>query len=94
MQYILHLDTPENLPGLRFMLQCNYLCNMKQSNNECRVITPHDLIGAGEVCRMLEIDRGTLSRWVAKGKLVPLAQLDGPRGAFIFDRNDIPAGPV
>lgn len=62
---------------------------MKSTQRPARIIDPADLIGAGVVCSMLSIDRATMSRWIAKGKLLPLAQLDGPRGAFIFDRNDV-----
>jgi hypothetical protein len=40
---------------------------------------------------MLGITKPTLTRRIAAGTLKPFAQLDGCRGAFIFDRNDIEA---
>lgn len=55
------------------------------------MITPGQLIGAATVCTLLGIDRSTMSRRIAAGKLTPLAQLDGPRGAFVFDRTDVEA---
>ncbi|MFC8038730.1 hypothetical protein ACFUOZ_05200 [Paenarthrobacter sp. NPDC057355] len=62
---------------------------MKSLSNEARIVVPGQLIGAGTVSDILSIDRSTVSRWVASGKLVPLAQLDGARGAFVFDMNDL-----
>jgi hypothetical protein len=38
---------------------------------------------------MLGITKPTLTRRIAAGTLKPFAQLDGCRGAFIFDRNDV-----
>ena len=52
--------------------------------NEARIVFPTDLVGAATVCEVLKIGRSTLSRRIAAGKLEPLAQLDGPRGAFVF----------
>lgn len=54
-----------------------------------RLIQPGDLIGAGEAARILGIHKATLTRRVASGQLVPLARLDGPQGAFVFDRSDV-----
>jgi hypothetical protein len=61
------------------------------SDNEARLITPCDLIGAGEAAALLNVSKPTLTRRIAAGSLKPLAQLDGRKGAFIFDRNDIQA---
>lgn len=77
--------------GLLCGLQCNYLCNMTTPPDHARLITPDQLIGAATVCSMLGIDRSTMSRRIAAGKLTPLAQLDGPRGAFVFDLSDVQA---
>ncbi|MET3449782.1 hypothetical protein [Curtobacterium sp. 1544] len=60
-----------------------------QVEAECRIIWPGQLIGAAQACAILHIDRSTLSRRIRDGKLVPLAQLDGPNGAFVFDRTDV-----
>lgn len=62
-----------------------------QATEDCRIIWPGQLIGAAEACTILHIDRSTLSRRIRDGKLVPLAQLDGPNGAFVFDRSDLEA---
>lgn len=56
-----------------------------------RIIMPNQLIGSKAVCALLNIDRSTLSRRISKGQLKPLAQLDGPRGAYVFDAADIQA---
>jgi excisionase family DNA binding protein len=50
-----------------------------------------DLIGSRKACEILGIDRSTLSRWVDRGKLTPAVQLEGPRGAMLFDRADVTA---
>lgn len=53
-----------------------------------------DLIGSAEVCRLLMIDRATLSRWVnhRQPKLVPVMRIgDTPNGAFLFHRRDVEA---
>lgn len=56
---------------------------------ECRLIDPRDLIGSTEAAAILGITKPSLTRRIAAGTLEPLTQLDGPKGAFIFDRNDI-----
>jgi hypothetical protein len=41
---------------------------------------------------MLGIDRSTLTRRIQSGAApLPLAQLDGPGGAYVFDRQDVAA---
>lgn len=57
-----------------------------------RIVWCEQLIGSATVCSILGIDRSTLSRRIARGEVVPLAQLDGPNGAFVFDRGDFPQG--
>lgn len=59
--------------------------------SEARLLGPSDLIGAGEAARLLNVSKPTITRRVAAGTLKAFAQLDGSRGAFIFDRNDIEA---
>lgn len=49
------------------------------------------LMGSKEACRLLDIDKSTLSRWVAAGKLTPVTQLPGINGAFLFNRVDVEA---
>jgi predicted site-specific integrase-resolvase len=55
------------------------------------MIVPSDLIGAMETCEMLGIDRSTLTRRIQAGTVIPLAQLDGPGGAYVFDRTEVQA---
>jgi predicted site-specific integrase-resolvase len=51
---------------------------------------PHDnLIGSAEVCEWAGIDRSTLSRHIAAGKLAPAVQLPGKTGAMLFDRKAV-----
>lgn len=47
---------------------------------------PPDLIGSAETCDLLDIDRSTLTRWVAAGKVAPAVRLPGRTGALLFDR--------
>lgn len=53
--------------------------------------TAPDLLASVEVCEELHIDRSTLSRWVAAGKLRVAMRLPGTRGAMLFDRTDVDA---
>ena len=47
-------------------------------------------IGSAEACQILAIDRSTLSRWVALGRL-PLAMRvgDSQNAALLFERKDV-----
>lgn len=55
------------------------------------MIVPADLIGAAEAAGILGLERSTLTRWIHGGKIKPLTQLDGKRGAYVFDRIDVEA---
>lgn len=48
-----------------------------------------DLIGSADVCQWAGIDRSTLSRHVAAGKLQPAVRLGGRNGAMLFNRRDV-----
>ncbi len=48
-----------------------------------------DLVGSAEVCRIANIDKSTLSRHVAAGKIAPRVRLPGKNGAWLFDRSDV-----
>lgn len=50
-----------------------------------------ELIGSREACALLGIDKSTLSRWVAAGKLNPAYRAPGTNGAMVFNRDDIDA---
>lgn len=47
------------------------------------------LITSAEACERLTIDRSTLSRWVAAGRIVPATKLPGLRGAYLFDPAEV-----
>lgn len=47
------------------------------------------LIGSREACRILGVDRSTLTRWVQAGRLYPAGRLEG--GAYLFDPTAIEA---
>lgn len=48
-----------------------------------------ELVGSAEVCRTLEINPSTVSRWVEAGRLTPAHKLPGRNGAYLFRRADI-----
>lgn len=54
---------------------------------------PHtpNLIPSADVCQRLGIDRSTLSRWVAAGKVTPALKGPGPNGAFWFTEKSVSA---
>ena len=52
---------------------------------------PNDIIGSTEACTILVVDKSTLSRWVAAGRITPVARLPRKNGALIFNRSDIDA---
>jgi hypothetical protein len=62
--------------------------SISTSQAQPRIIWSEQLIGSATVCAILRIDRSTLVRRIQRGELTPLAQLDGPNGAFVFDRSD------
>lgn len=66
---------------------------MKTHNDasQPRMIVPDDLISASTVANMLGISRAQVVRRVQSGVLTAFAKLDGPLGAYVFDRNDIEA---
>jgi excisionase family DNA binding protein len=61
----------------------------KVLGEEARIIIPSQLIGAAEAAEILGLERSTLTRWIHARKIQPLAQLDGKRGAYVFDRADV-----
>lgn len=44
---------------------------------------------SAEACERLEIDRSTLSRWVALNRITPAFKLPGLRGAFMFEPAEV-----
>lgn len=55
----------------------------------CPMATHTDLIGSTEACRILRIDKATLTRWVAADSIKPAHKLPGRNGAYLFNRSDI-----
>jgi excisionase family DNA binding protein len=47
------------------------------------------LLASAEVCERLGIDRSTLSRWVAAGRIMPAYKSPGTRGPFLFDASEV-----
>lgn len=43
-----------------------------------------DYLTSAQVCERLNIDRSTLSRWVAAHRITAATKLPGLRGAFLF----------
>lgn len=50
---------------------------------------PADLIATVDAADLLGIERSTLSRWVASGRIVPAMKLPGQTGSMLFDRSDV-----
>ena len=46
-------------------------------------------IPSAEACERLGIDRSTLSRWVAAGRITPTLRLPGATGSMLFDPADV-----
>lgn len=51
--------------------------------------TPY--IGSREACQILGVDKSTLSRWVAAGRLTPIMRGTSKNGAMFFNRADVDA---
>ena len=47
------------------------------------------LMTSAEVCDRLGIDRSTLSRWVASGRIAYVHKLPGKTGPFLFTRKEV-----
>ena len=61
------------------------LCNAQDSD-----MPQHQFIGSAEAALLLHVDRSTLIRWVAAGKLTPSLRVsDTPTGAHLFERTDV-----
>jgi excisionase family DNA binding protein len=48
-----------------------------------------NLIGTKEACRLLDIDKATLYRWISEERLAPAMKLPQKNGPYLFDRADI-----
>ena len=62
----------------------------RATHNDAHMPATPDFIGSRDVCLLFEIDKSTLSRWVAAGKLTPaLRASDKANAAFLFHRKDV-----
>ena len=48
-----------------------------------------ELIGSGEACRIVGVDRATLLRWREAGVITEAMRLPGETGAWLFHRADV-----
>ena len=63
-------------------MRCAMLSGMATHTNP-------ELIGSGEVCRLLNVNQATVSRWVKAEVLAPVHQFPGKNGAYLFSRADV-----
>lgn len=49
----------------------------------------NDLLTSAEACERLGVDRSTLSRWVALGRITPAMKGPGLRGPYFFDPAEV-----
>jgi DNA-binding transcriptional MerR regulator len=69
-------------------VQCTIILHMTTKTRH----SSSDLIGTKEACRILDIDKSTLTRWVAKGDITPAMRVSSaPNSAMLFHRADIDA---
>lgn len=47
---------------------------------------PDDLMGAGDVARLLGVNRSTVTRWAKSGRLPAVKKFAGTRGPLVFAR--------
>lgn len=50
---------------------------------------PSDLIGSTEAARTINVDKTTLTRWVADGRIATAHKLPGRNGAYLFHRGEV-----
>lgn len=73
----------ENLSGVAGLCDRRALCDALAMSNR------DDLIGSKEACLLLDVNRSTLTRWTADGRLPLAHQLPGSNGAMLFHRRDV-----
>jgi predicted site-specific integrase-resolvase len=57
--------------------------------NRCRMANRIPLLTSAEVCAEFGIDRSTLVRWVASGKIAAEQKLPGDTGAYLFHPHEV-----
>lgn len=50
---------------------------------------PNELLTSAETCEALSIDRSTLSRWVASGRIQTAFKMPGRTGGFLFAPTEV-----
>ncbi len=50
-----------------------------------------EMLTTAQACQVLGIERTTLTRWVAAGRIKPAHKLPSRNGAFLFHRDDVKA---
>lgn len=70
---------------------CRALHNDRADANLLHMHQTPSLIGATEAARTLDVDKSTLTRWVASGRVPIMGRMPKANGALIFDRAVIDA---
>lgn len=47
------------------------------------------VISAAEAARILSVSPRTVARWIKSGRLTPVTKLDGLRGPYLLDAQDV-----
>lgn len=48
-----------------------------------------DLIGTTEAAQIIDVDKATLTRWVASGRIAAATKLPKKNGAYLFTRDEV-----
>lgn len=55
----------------------------------CRMPKTNTMLTSAEACELLAIDRSTLSRWVASGRIRSAFKMPGRTGGFLFAKAEV-----
>lgn len=47
------------------------------------------LLGSAEAARCIGVERSTLTRWIATGRITPAHKMPGRTGAVLFTRDEV-----
>lgn len=48
-----------------------------------------DLLGTTDAARIIDVDKATLTRWVASGRVEAAVKLPRKNGAYLFTRDEV-----
>jgi len=48
-----------------------------------------ELLGTTEAAKRIDVDKATLTRWVASGRVVAATKLPKKNGAYLFTRDEV-----